>query len=112
VGTISNPWLQIGDGQMNLVWVPVGIWLLATNLSALALMGIDKSRAARGRRRVPEATFFRLCATGGAFGVLAASGLFHHKTSKDSFTSVALLAAIAWVLVLYGLQSLLGPPLP
>ena len=73
-------------------------------------MGIDKSRAVHHERRIRETTFYKIAAVGGAFGIVSGSGVFHHKTLKDSFTDVAFIAAIAWLLVLLGLERLLGPP--
>jgi uncharacterized membrane protein YsdA (DUF1294 family) len=50
--------------------------------------------------RIPERVFFRLAKVGGAFGILLGSGVFHHKTRKDSFIEVVLLVAVVWVAAL------------
>jgi uncharacterized membrane protein YsdA (DUF1294 family) len=55
-------------------------------------------------------TFYKAAAAGGAFGIIAGSSVFHHKTLKDSFTAATYAAAIAWVLFLLWLETLLGPP--
>jgi len=74
------------------------------------LMGFDKRRA-RGRgRRVPERTFFTLALLGGAFGILAGSSMFRHKTLKASFIGVILLSTVLWVVALAELARLLGFP--
>lgn len=73
-------------------------------------MGLDKSRAQHGEWRVPERTLFKISIVGGAFGVVAGSAAFHHKTLKDSFAEVPYIAAIGWLAILLELQSLIGPP--
>ena len=59
--------------------------LLALNLLAFCLMGIDKRRAVRGRWRIPERTLLLSCACFGALGGLAGMRLFHHKTRHARF---------------------------
>ena len=63
----------------------LGVYLLVINLDGLILMGVDKSRARRGRRRIPEATLFLVAALGGSVGVLIGMYAFRHKTQHDSF---------------------------
>ena len=58
----------------------LGLYLLAANLAAFLLMGTDKRRARRGRRRIPERTLFLSAALGGALGGTLGMHLFHHKT--------------------------------
>jgi len=84
--------------------------MLLANLFAFALMGADKSRARHHERRVRENTFYKLAVAGGAFGIIAGSSVFRHKTLKDSFTGLAYAAAIGWVLVMLLLQRFLGSP--
>ena len=59
--------------------------LLALNLLAFCLMGIDKRRAVRGRWRIPERTLLLCCACFGALGGLLAMHVFHHKTRHARF---------------------------
>jgi hypothetical protein len=96
---------------MNPLWPVVIGWILLSSLTGFVLMGIDKSRAVHHDRRVREMTLYKIAAVGGAFGIVAGSGVFHHKTVKDSFTDVSYVAAVAWLLVLLELQNLLGPPI-
>lgn len=55
-------------------------YLAAVNLVTLALYGIDKVRARRGKWRIPEKTLLLLPLLGGSVGALAGMHLFHHKT--------------------------------
>lgn len=61
------------------------IWLAAINLLALALMGLDKSYARRGKWRIPEKVLFLSAALGGSPGAIAGMFLFRHKTKHLSF---------------------------
>ena len=56
------------------------LWLLFMNLSAFALMGLDKRRARRKLWRVPEATLLLPALLGGTPGALVGMYLFRHKT--------------------------------
>ena len=58
----------------------LGLYLLAANLAAFFLMGIDKRRARRDKRRIPEKTLFLPVVLGGALGGTLGMRLFHHKT--------------------------------
>lgn len=62
------------------------IYLEIVNLAAFALMGIDKRRAVKKRRRIPEATLILSAVLGGGIGALAGMYLFRHKTRKKKFT--------------------------
>lgn len=71
---------------MKLLLILLGAYLLVINLEGFALMGIDKSRARRGRRRIAEATLFIVATLGGSLGVLCGMYAFRHKTLHTSFT--------------------------
>ena len=60
-------------------------YLAAINLLLFVLMGVDKAKAKRGSRRVPEATLFFLAVLGGSLGGIAGMAAFHHKTLHKSF---------------------------
>ncbi|WP_062048132.1 DUF1294 domain-containing protein [Bacillus sp. JCM 19034] len=51
-----------------------------------AVMTIDKSRAKRNNRRIPEKTLFVLAWLGGSIGIWFGMKHFRHKTKKRSFT--------------------------
>jgi uncharacterized membrane protein YsdA (DUF1294 family) len=64
---------------------PVAVVLLVLNLLGSGLAVLDKRRARRKGRRVPEATFHALAFFGAWPGMLAAFLLVRHKTQKRSF---------------------------
>lgn len=55
-------------------------YLIAVNVLAFVLMGVDKRRAKQNAWRIPEKTLFLLAILGGALGGVAGMRLFHHKT--------------------------------
>lgn len=67
-------------------WLIAGAWLLAANLTAFVLFGVDKRRAKRSMWRIPEATLMTVSALGGAVGALFGMRVFHHKTRHRKFT--------------------------
>ena len=62
------------------LWLLLGLYLLAVNLAAFAMMGLDKGRARRGRWRIPEKRLFLPALLGGGLGGVLGMRLFHHKT--------------------------------
>lgn len=58
----------------------VTIWCLAACLVLFALMGFDKGRARKKKRRVAEKTLFAWAVLGGAAGGWLGMCGFHHKT--------------------------------
>ena len=60
-------------------------YLAFISLLLFVLMGVDKAKAKRGSRRVPEATLFFLAVVGGSLGGLLGMAVFHHKTLHPSF---------------------------
>ena len=56
------------------------VWLAVINLTAFALMGLDKWKARRDAWRIPEKTLFLAALLGGALGGTVGMHLFHHKT--------------------------------
>lgn len=55
-------------------------WCLVLSLADFLLMGADKLRAKRDRRRVPEKWFFLLALLGGSPGAIGGMYFFRHKT--------------------------------
>lgn len=62
------------------LWRPLWIYLIAANLAAFGLMGIDKRRARRGKWRVSERALFLPAVLGGALGGTLGMRAFRHKT--------------------------------
>ena len=81
----------------------LGLYLLAVNLAAFFLMGMDKRRAQWGKRRIPEKTLFLPAVLGGALGGTLGMYLFHHQTRHWYFRwgypllLILQLAALSWL---------------
>mgnify|MGYP000229229662 CR=1 FL=1 len=61
------------------------IYLVIVNVIGIAIMGIDKQKAKRGRYRISEKTLFITATIGGSIGVKAGMELFRHKTHHNKF---------------------------
>ena len=75
-------------------------YLLAVNILAFALFGIDKQKARRNLWRIPEKTLLLSAVIGGSVGAILGMRFFHHKTRKPRFAvgvPVTLLVQIAAV---------------
>ena len=85
---------------MNIVFL---FYLVAVNIAAFALMGIDKKRAINHAWRIPEKTLFLSAILGGSIGAIAGMQLFRHKTKHWYFVIgmplilVAQLALVLWI---------------
>ena len=66
------------------VWILV-IYLVIINLVLFTAMAVDKRKAKRDKRRVPEATLFLMALLGGSIGGIAGMYTFRHKTKHMSF---------------------------
>lgn len=78
-------------------------YLIAVNVLAFALMGIDKAKARRGAWRIPEKALFLAAALGGSLGALLGMCAFRHKTRHLRFVlglPVILLLQLTAALVL------------
>ena len=56
------------------------VWLAGVNVVTFILYGVDKSRAKKGRWRIPEKTLLLLPLLGGSAGGILGMATFHHKT--------------------------------
>lgn len=61
------------------------IYLILINLITFLAMYIDKRKAKKGKRRIPEKTLFILVGLGGGMGGILGMYLFRHKTKKTRF---------------------------
>ena len=86
-----------------LLVVVLGIYLLAVNLWAFALMGIDKRRAKKDLWRIKERTLFLPVLLGGGVGGILGMKMFHHKTKhwyfRFGFPAILILeiAGVLWL---------------
>lgn len=64
-----------------------GLWFMAVNALAFALMGVDKYKAQRGLWRIPEWVLFFFPLLGGTLGAIAGMGFFAHKTKHRRFSA-------------------------
>ena len=78
--------------------------LLALNLLAFGLYGLDKRRARSGRRRIREHTLLLVAALGGSAGAWLGMRLWHHKKLHWKFRLglplilvVQLVVAVWWL---------------
>jgi uncharacterized membrane protein YsdA (DUF1294 family) len=60
-------------------------YLIGVNLLSLRSMGIDKTRALRGYRRIPENVLHLLSISGGSIGSIIGMKYYRHKSKKISF---------------------------
>ena len=78
------------------------IYLIAINVVAFFLYGIDKWKAKRSKRRISEATLLGLAVIGGSIGAWLGMKVWHHKTMHKKFKygiPLILMAQIAIVLL-------------
>ena len=68
-----------------LTWKNIIIYLIVINLITLLAMYIDKKKAEKSKRRIPEKTLFTLVILGGGIGGIAGMYMFRHKTKKEKF---------------------------
>lgn len=76
---------------------------LLLNLLTFCLFGLDKTRARRGRWRVPERTLLGVAGLGGSIGAKLGQRVFRHKTTKQPFgfllNAICLLHLVSVVLM-------------
>lgn len=80
------------------------IYLIIINLTAFALMGIDKQKARKGKWRISEKSLFLFAILGGSPGGIMGMYYFHHKTKHWYFRygfPLILIIQIALIFILY-----------
>ena len=60
-------------------------YLLAINVVAFIMYGIDKYKAMKAKWRIPEATLLLLAVLGGSIGAWMGMKVWHHKTIHKKF---------------------------
>lgn len=81
----------------------LAIAFAAWNIITFLMMGLDKRKAVKDKRRISEATLLGSAFIMGGIGILAGAIVFHHKTRKIKFQVGMPLAVIVNVLIIYGL---------
>ena len=88
-------------------WAVFGYYLVF-NLALLALMGLDKLKAVKDWRLIPEKNLLILGLLAGGLGGLISQQLFHHKIRKPVFWLVFVLAFLGHLLLWLFLIRLVG----
>ena len=60
-------------------------YLLGVNLLTFIVYGVDKSKARKSRRRIPESVLLMLAVVGGSVGAWMGMRVWHHKTLHLKF---------------------------
>ena len=61
------------------------LYIIVVNIAGFLVMGIDKQKARKHKRRISERTLFIWAIIMGSIGVLAGMYTFHHKTRHTKF---------------------------
>lgn len=77
------------------------LYLLLVNTSLFFLMGLDKQKAIKHQRRIPEKTLLLIGFLGGGPMGLFSQKLFHHKTKKKYFTFTYLVGSIITLILVF-----------
>lgn len=72
-------------------------YLLLLNTITFIIYAIDKHRARRAARRIPEKHLLWLAALGGAWGAWLAITTLRHKTRHPRFTITIPLLSALWI---------------
>lgn len=76
--------------------------IIAVNVITFVVYGIDKLKAKKGKRRVPEATLLLLAIVGGSVGAWCGVKVWHHKTMHVKFKyGIPLIMAMHALLLVY-----------
>lgn len=81
-----------------LLWVLV-LYYLVLNVALYVAMAIDKKRAEKNRRRIPEKTLFLMAVLGGGIGGFVGMFTRHHKTRHVDFYVVYAITTIMHILL-------------
>ena len=88
------------------LWQILGLYLLAVNVAALWVMGVDKARSRKGRWRISEKALFLPAVLGGGLGGVLGMHLFHHKTRhwyfRWGFPLLLVVAGLVWLDLRFG----------
>ena len=81
------------------------IYLIIINIITFTAMWLDKRKAQKNKRRIPEKTLFILVMLGGGIGGIAGMYTFRHKTQKTRFVIgfplILIIEIITYILIKY-----------
>ena len=83
---LSDLWSTGNAGSTGIhLSYPLIAYLAAINVTAFILYGVDKHRARKGGKRIPEKILFGVAVVGGSVGALAGMYVFRHKKRHRRF---------------------------
>lgn len=85
----------------------IAIAVLLLSIASFSLYAVDKQRAVRGARRVPESTLHAVDLLGGWPGGLLAQRVVRHKTRKTTFQIVFWITVLANLVIVFVLARVL-----
>lgn len=92
---------------MEFNYTTLALILLIWNLITFAVMGIDKRKSVKNKKRISESTLLLLAFLLGSLGVITAMFIFHHKTKKPLFIITVPIAIAINVLAVVGVITLM-----
>ncbi len=78
--------LRLGSRAKAKVFLIFIIYFLLINIISYVVMTLDKKRAKKEKKRIPENVLFTLAILGGGLGAIVSMKRHAHKTKKKSFT--------------------------
>lgn len=88
---------------MNILKYILALYFVVINITAFAMMGIDKRRAKRHEWRIPEARLFASALLGGGAGAVTGMYFFRHKTKHWYFAAGMPLIMIINFVIIYAI---------
>jgi hypothetical protein len=73
------------------------IYLIVINLLASILFCVDKRRAAKDKRRIPESILHLFELVGGIFAIIFLMFIIRHKNQKMSYKLVSFVILALWI---------------
>ncbi len=84
-----------------IIYILYAGYMLCAGITGFTVMGIDKSRAIKGKWRIPERTLLLIAIFGGGIGSYLGMRYYRHKTKHLSFRLLLPAAAIADLCLIY-----------
>ena len=101
-------------GRKGIDMIVFAAYFIIINICGLAVIGIDKYRASRKKRRIPERALLTAGFLGGSLGIWIGMRLFRHKTHKPRFyigiPVMLLLQAVLCILIFTHIRESYGRP--